>query len=416
MNEPTISLRSLRAVQVTADEGSVNRAARILHLSQPAVSSAIRTIEKQLSVSLFARSPTGVELTPEGVLFVQRIRRALGYLQSAEQELLSNRKNHRSSFSNAVSHRHLIAFIEAAECESLTYAARRIGVTYTAIDRSIRELEHLTGNILLERQHRRIVPTMTGGTLLRYTKLMFSELRYAKEELATRKGKMAGKVFIGCLPLSQTVLAPRAIAHLSRVYPDLEFSIADGPYVSLLSSLRCGDLDLIVGALRNPPPVNDVVEEELFSDALSIVARRDHPFFKRKSVTLADLAISEWVVPRSGIPTRAIFEQLFRKNGFAVPSSLCEASSLIAVRALLIESDRLTIISRSQIEYEERAQILDVLPIQLPATSRPIGITTRADMASSPAIEAVIRELRNISAELYDNNNQRRHERKAQRA
>ena len=159
MREPTISLRSLRAVQVTADEGGINRAARILHLSQPAVSSAIHAIEKQLEVSLFARSATGVSLTPEGELFVQRVRRALGYLQNAEQELMSNRKNHRSLFSNAVSYRHLIAFIGAAECESLTYAARRIGVTYTAIDRSIRELEQLTGNILLERQHRRIVPT-----------------------------------------------------------------------------------------------------------------------------------------------------------------------------------------------------------------------------------------------------------------
>lgn len=402
-----LSLRHLRAMMVTAEEGSINRAASVLRLSQPAITSSIRIIEKQIHVPLFERSSRGVTATPAGGIYAQRAQRAFQHLRNAEQALVTHRKDGHTEFHNAVSFRHLVALIETAECESMTYAAKRIGITQAAVDRSIRELEHLVGNSLLERRHRRMIPTIAGVILIRHAKLAFAELRYAQEELAAHGGVMSGHVAIGCLPLSQTILAPRAIARLSNIYPQIRFSIVDGPYLTLLSSLRCGDLDLIVGALRAPPPVNDVAEEILFKEPLSVIVRHGHPLLQRKADDLHELATWPWVVPRVGTPTRTIFERLFQRIGAPVPTKLFEASSLVAVRALLIESDRLTILSRSQIEYEERAGILSILPIALPETARPIGITTRADMSLSPAIEALIQQLRDISRELYADENVR---------
>ena len=163
-------------------------------------------------------------------------------------------------------------------------------------------------------------------------------------------------------------------------------------------------LVFIVGALRAPAPVDDVIESPLFEEPLSVVARPDHPLFQRARVTRKDLAQAEWVVPRYGTPTRALFEKTFRDAGLAIPRNTIEASSLVAVRALLSESDRLTIISLSQIDFERRAGLLRALSIALPATTRPIGTTVRSNTSSSPALAACLEEIGAVSSQMSEEN------------
>jgi DNA-binding transcriptional LysR family regulator len=49
-----------------AEEGSINRAASVLGVAQPALSRQVRLLEEELGVSLFNRTPRGVQLTEEG--------------------------------------------------------------------------------------------------------------------------------------------------------------------------------------------------------------------------------------------------------------------------------------------------------------------------------------------------------------
>ncbi|MHA1571692.1 MAG: LysR substrate-binding domain-containing protein [Alphaproteobacteria bacterium] len=244
------------------------------------------------------------------------------------------------------------------------------------------------------------MPTDAGILLIRRAKLALAELRYAREELTLHQGETAGRVAIGSLPLARTMLVPRTITRLSEAHPDLRFSIVDGPYLTLLHDLRCGDLDLILGALRDPAPVDDVREELLFLDPLSILAKPNHPLAQQDTVTVAELAAWPWVVPRVGTPTRARFDAIFHDAGLPVPEDRVETSSLVAVRALLVESNRLTILSRHQIHYEEQFGILAVLPMELEQTERPIGITTRADTQPPPGVRAFLDQLRQVCQEL----------------
>ena len=68
-------------------------------------------------------------------------------------------------------------------------------------------------------------------------------------------------------------------------------------------------------------------------------------FHRSRNVMLRDLAEASWVVPKEGAPLRIYFESLFRESGLALPRSIVETDSLIAMRSLLINDDRLTIIS-----------------------------------------------------------------------
>jgi LysR family transcriptional regulator, nitrogen assimilation regulatory protein len=83
-----MDLRQLHAVVLVADTGSVTRAAALLQLVQPAVTRQIRSLEKELGVALFDRSPAGMRLTEAGALLVDRARRALTELERARAEVV----------------------------------------------------------------------------------------------------------------------------------------------------------------------------------------------------------------------------------------------------------------------------------------------------------------------------------------
>ena len=56
----------LRAFVTVAREGNLTRAAALLHVTQPAVSLQIKTLQERLQLQLFVRSAAGMRLTAEG--------------------------------------------------------------------------------------------------------------------------------------------------------------------------------------------------------------------------------------------------------------------------------------------------------------------------------------------------------------
>src|SRR3546814_1724010 len=160
-----------------------------------------------------------------------------------------------------------------------------------------------------------------------------------------------GSVNVGVLPLAGTLLVPRAINRLLQAHPDLHVSLIDGPYDTLLQQLRCGDLDVVVGPLRTPCPAHDVQQQALFDGELSVIARKGHPLGQRRGLTLADLRNWPWILPGGRTPARLLLERVMRDAGLEVPDHPLQAHGLATLRAVLMESDRITIISRPQLNF-----------------------------------------------------------------
>lgn len=78
-----MELRHLSGFVAVSEELHFGRAAKRLHLSQPAVSRLVRTLEKELGVTLLDRSTHHVELTPAGQAFLIEVRVALDQVDAA---------------------------------------------------------------------------------------------------------------------------------------------------------------------------------------------------------------------------------------------------------------------------------------------------------------------------------------------
>ena len=72
-----IDLDQLRAFVAIAEVGGVTKAATLLHLSQPAISQRISSLEELLGVALFERAGRGLRLTTDGEDLLVRSRRVL---------------------------------------------------------------------------------------------------------------------------------------------------------------------------------------------------------------------------------------------------------------------------------------------------------------------------------------------------
>ncbi|WP_322013087.1 LysR family transcriptional regulator [Paraburkholderia sp. J12] len=72
-----MNLRQLEHVIALAEEGSFARAAQRVHLSQPALTRSIQTIEEELDVVLFDRTTREVQITPAGQIVMQRAKKVL---------------------------------------------------------------------------------------------------------------------------------------------------------------------------------------------------------------------------------------------------------------------------------------------------------------------------------------------------
>jgi DNA-binding transcriptional LysR family regulator len=74
---PVVSLRGLECLVTTVDQGSLTKAAAVLHMSQPAVSHQIAAIERELGTPVVERLPRGIRPTAAGLAAIAEARVAL---------------------------------------------------------------------------------------------------------------------------------------------------------------------------------------------------------------------------------------------------------------------------------------------------------------------------------------------------
>lgn len=84
-----MTLSQLRTFLAVTEAGSVRVAAESLLVSQPAVSAAIASLEKELGVALVARHGRGLRLTRAGKAFAEDVRTSLGLLEQGSRRARS---------------------------------------------------------------------------------------------------------------------------------------------------------------------------------------------------------------------------------------------------------------------------------------------------------------------------------------
>src|ERR1700750_1045911 len=146
----------------------------------------------------------------------------------------------------------LNAFVQAAEARSFTVAGRQLGVSSSAIGKSVARMEERLGVRLFHCSKRSITLTAEGALFLERCRRIFSEIEAAELELSQTQDAPRGTLRVG-LPLAGMLMMPTLVAFM-RAYPevilDLDFSdrvvdVIEEGFDAVMRFAEAGDSRLI---------------------------------------------------------------------------------------------------------------------------------------------------------------------------
>ncbi|MCA9705073.1 MAG: LysR family transcriptional regulator [Myxococcales bacterium] len=176
----------------------------------------------------------------------------------------------------------LVALDALLDEGSVTGAARRTGVTQSAMSHSLRQLRELVGDPLLVRGAGGLVPTPRAESLRRPIRRALLDLQHALRDPPSFDPAVTTRCFrIGTGDSIAYTLLPALLGECTR-HPGIDFDVV--PFLpSEMERLEVGELDL--GLSAYVPPLPGLRSATLFTDDFVCVVRRGHPTI-RKRLTL----------------------------------------------------------------------------------------------------------------------------------
>jgi len=375
------NIRHLAAFVATVHHGSVTRASRAVNLTQPALTQAIARLEAELGCALFERGAGGMAPTEPAQRLTPRVEAAL--------ELIGSPR---------VTGTQLRAFLAVARAGSYAAASKATGLTSASLHRAVADLSVALRQALVERRGRSVLLTPAGERRARAFGLAIAELRAGFAEVAAWQGRTGGRIVVGAMPFARAQWLPDALLRFAQSHPTVAVSVVEGSYAELVGPLRDGEIDLVLGALRDPALTVDLVQEAVFDDRPAVMMRAGHPLARAgvEGPALGAIQLFDypWVMPSRAAPLRLCWEELMRAAGGEPPAVHIECGEVLTLRQLLLGSDALTLLSPSQLAVEIEAGLIACRTPPVPVI-RPIGILARLGWRPTELQADFIAELKN---------------------
>lgn len=281
--------------------------------------------------------------------------------------------------------RHLRLIVALDDHRKLNRAAADMSLSQPAASKMLSEIEKIVGVPLFERLPRGVEPTRYGEALIRRTRTMLAELGQAGEEIAALRSETGGSAAIGTLMAPAATMLPQAISAARERLVELQVTVDIEGSEVLVRRLLDGRLDFAIARLPegiDPAPFD---YEEIGSEPVCLMVRRDHPLAARPSVGVGDLAGRDWVLQPRGSPIRRAVEALFGRTGTPLPMRILTSSSILMMLAMAARSEAIVPLARPVADMFLGSGAFVMLPLDEPIVDEPFGLIRVRDRPLSPA-------------------------------
>lgn len=271
--------------------------------------------------------------------------------------------------------RHLRTFLETARLGSLSAAADALHVSQPAASKTIRELEDILGSPLFDRSGRRLQLTRAGKTFQQHAGGAMTELERA-QDLVRSVARQQTRIAVGALPTASTEIFPRAALAFREVCPDCVLRVSTGPNWLLLTQLREGTLDMVVGRMAHAGMMEGLSFRQLYPERVVPVVRPGHPVLGRDN-PLAALAEYPLMLPPSGAVISPMVRAFLHTIGLPSPRPAFENVSHAFGRKVVSESDTVWFISRGVVAEELNLGTLVAIDVTDDLLGGSVGVSMR---------------------------------------
>jgi DNA-binding transcriptional LysR family regulator len=236
-----MELRHLRYFVAVAEEQNVTRAARRLHVAQPALSRQIRDLEEDLGAALFERSAASLRLTDGGRIFLNEARAVLRRTEEAVRKVRAAAGARKSEID--------IGYAPSPTAEFLPRILRACEMAAPEVCVTLHDLtaDEMVAGLQAKKLHAALVVEYPG---LRSRELIFEKLRSYRigvmmnkeHRLATRRAVTVGEV-----------LAERLVVFSRNEYSDYHSwltHLLDVPSRKLRIAQECDGVSSVIAAVE----------------------------------------------------------------------------------------------------------------------------------------------------------------------
>jgi len=280
-------------------------------------------------------------------------------------------------------------FVAVVDQESFSKAARRCNISQSNLSEQIQKLESRVGQPLLNRSHRRIVPTDAGLILVGRAKEILAQVENAKCEIQNSGGIHTGKVSFGVLP----TIAPYFLAHVldsfTTQYPNAQVFVHESITDQLLQRIESGKLDF--GIVSRPIREYGFETEELFSEELLLALPSRHPLSQKRMIFADDLHSEKFILLQEDHCLGDQGMAFCHKPDFR-PRIIIRSGQLATVQSLVAAGMGISLIP--QMAIGERPAHITYRQLEDPRPKRSIAVVTRSKRHQKAAAQEFLKHLR----------------------
>lgn len=167
--------------------------------------------------------------------------------------------------------------------------------------------------------------TAAGTALFSHVRRLRLVLGDVAHEVSDIGHGRAGVLRVGANQFSLDFLLPAACGVFLKDAPKVNLKLTAGGGDVLVSALRSGRLDLIIGFIPSAP--EGIVQEHLMTNEFVVYASADHRLTRLKQVTIDDLARDRWALGPANVADWQWLHRAFEDSGLAPPQIAMETSA-----------------------------------------------------------------------------------------
>ena len=269
---------------------------------------------------------------------------------------------------------HLIRILYLLLCEkNVSRVALKLDQPQPSISASLRKLRELTGDPLLVRGGRGMVPTQHGESLKQPAKRILDEVEQLFLQKTPFASQQEGRTFrIGAPDYLDIHFLPSVVARLRRESPKSRVVIHSlGAEVDAIRMLSEGDLDLLIGNWEQPP--EHLYLSRLFEDPIICAMRADCAYAKRTAsdkMTLDDYLALPHVAPSQTLPGfHGVINSYMDQQGYQ-RNVVVESAYFSLIPHMLTQTDLVLTTGRQYLRFYERN--LPIKTFQVPIDFPPM--------------------------------------------
>lgn len=291
--------------------------------------------------------------------------------------------------------RNLQMLLSLAQTGNMSLSAEALHTTQPGLSKWLKELEDDIGLPLFTRHARGLRPTSYGQALIEHARRIEAHLDVAREDMRLMRDGSSGVVTIGFAGVSSVDTVPMAVLRIVEKVSNAHVRLIENNFGNLINALNAGEMDIVVGPGEASSLLPQVRSETLYAEPIHVVARKDHPVFKRKKITWDDLLAYPWALWAKGTPVRRAFDKALADIGRSPPAHHVESNSATLNTTLLLHSDMIGVTSRRPAFRWERLNLLAIIPLNLGVLGA-ISMYWREDSVNRITVQAALESIREV--------------------